>query len=407
MTIIYLYHVHYCIFRDEGLSVILYDTGNDEDVNINEVIATAVMEETEARMMAQGDFQPASISTETSPVKGLSNKSKNLEQALDSLKISQDKKVTSNINEEEEVEEENGDSDESWETEEEEEVIPVKGAMKKMKDKNSNMVKITTKKNVTSTDELNKEQKSQSQSPDSEGKNLYTWKKSSQGGGAPEVEFDDETSLWDHEEYWKRPLPQPLDIPERGDYIDCHVSKVFDPTNFVCIPYGSMADLDQLLKDCIEYFNLHCENKILKQEEIKVGHLYAGHQGGAWYRVLINKRVGPGLVSVYIVDFGEYNAMTVEEIKPLPWRFWKLPFQAFKCKLHGIKPVKGTQVWSEGAKLKMKQMAEEKDLVGLVCGKEDNGVVSLRLVDTTSENDVCLDEILLDLAMAKIIEPTS
>lgn len=38
---------------------------------------------------------------------------------------------------------------------------------------------------------------------------------------------------------------------------------------------------------------------------------------------------------MYIVDFGEYNAMTVEEIKPLPWRFWKLPFQAFKCKLHG------------------------------------------------------------------------
>ena len=40
-------------------------------------------------------------------------------------------------------------------------------------------------------------------------------------------------------------------------------------------------------------------------------------------------------VSVYIVDFGEYNAMALEEIKPLPWKFWDLPFQAFKCKLHG------------------------------------------------------------------------
>ncbi|XP_052085728.1 tudor domain-containing protein 7B-like isoform X29 [Mytilus californianus] len=395
------------ISRDEGLSVILYDTGNDEDVNINEVIATAVMEETEARMMAVGDFQPASISTETSPVKGLSSKSKNLEQALNSLKISQEKKATSDINEEEEGEEENGDSEGSWETEEEEEVVPVKGAMKKVKDKNSNMVKISTKKNVTTSDELSNVQKSKSQSPDSEGKNLYTWKKSGQRGEASGVDVDDEMSLWVHEEYWKRPLPQPMNIPERGDYIDCHVSKVFDPTNFVCIPYGSMADLDQLLKDCIEYFNLHCIDRILQQKEIKVGHLYAGHQGGAWYRVLINKRVGPGLVSVYIVDFGEYNAMTVEEIKPLPWRFWKLPFQAFKCKLHGIKPVKGTQVWSEGAKLKMKQMAEEKDLVGLVCGKEENGVVSLRLVDTATEKDVCLDETLLDLEMAQIIEPTS
>jgi hypothetical protein len=36
--------------------VILFDTSNEQDVNINEVIAKAVMEETETRMMAQGDF---------------------------------------------------------------------------------------------------------------------------------------------------------------------------------------------------------------------------------------------------------------------------------------------------------------------------------------------------------------
>jgi hypothetical protein len=55
-----------------GLSVILFDTSNEQDVNINEVIAKAVMEETETRMMAQGDFQPATVSTEISPVKSSS-----------------------------------------------------------------------------------------------------------------------------------------------------------------------------------------------------------------------------------------------------------------------------------------------------------------------------------------------
>lgn len=71
--------------------------------------------------------------------------------------------------------------------------------------------------------------------------------------------------------------------------------------------------------------------------------------------------------------------------------------------IKGIKPIKGTQVWSEGAKLKMCQMAQEKSLVGLVCSHDDDGMVSLRLVDTSTPEDVCLDEVLLNLGMAEMI----
>ena len=384
------------VSREDGLSVILFDTSNEQDVNINEVIAKAVMEETETRMMAQGDFQPATVSTEISPVKSSSNKSVDIEKVLSSLNVGDDKNVTT----EEDNNEEN-DSEGSWETEEEEEIIPQKRQIlkKKTKDKNSNMVKAGAKTN-SSSDGLTKVPNTQSESTE-DPKKLYTWGKSSQPGEVHDY-MDDEKSLW-NQEYWKRPLPKKVAIPESGEYIDCHVTKVFDPTNFVCIPFRSMLDLNQLLRDCIEYFNLYCKDMVLKHEEIKIGHLYAGHQDGAWYRVLINQIVGPGLVSVYIVDFGEYNTMIFEEIKPLPWKFWQLPFQAFKCKLHGIKPTEGTQVWSEGAKLKMSQMAQEKSLVGLVCCQDDNEFVSLRLVDTSTPKDVCLDEVLLDRGMADMI----
>lgn len=206
--------------------MILFDTSNEQDVNINEVIAKAVMEETETRMMAQGDFQPATVSTEISPVKSSSNKSVDIEKVLSSLNVGDDKNVTT----EEDNNEEN-DSEGSWETEEEEEIIPQKRQIlkKKTKDKNSNMVKAGAKTN-SSSDGLTKVPNTQSESTE-DPKKLYTWGKSSQPGEVHDY-MDDEKSLW-NQEYWKRPLPKKVAIPESGEYIDCHVTKVFDPTNFV------------------------------------------------------------------------------------------------------------------------------------------------------------------------------
>ena len=220
--------------------MILYDTGCEEDININEIIAKAVMEETEARMMAEGTFHPATVSTETSPVKGLSNKSTNLEQAIDRLHIVGEQKVTISEND---AQAENEDSEESWETEEEEEVIPAKQPVKK-KDKNSNTVSPSANKNFNSnvtsgatanvSDNTNNKTPTdqKSKSPDPDTRNLYSWGKSS-----PDQDYMDDTkALWDSSVYWKRPLPPLMEIPKTGEYMDCHVCKVFDPTNFVvCI----------------------------------------------------------------------------------------------------------------------------------------------------------------------------
>ena len=70
----------------------------------------------------------------------------------------------------------------------------------------------------------------------------------------------------------------------------------------------------------------------------------------------------------------------------------------------GIKPAKDSQVWSEAAKYKFLEMAHNKSLVGLVCGREEmeaGEVVAMRLVDTSeTERDVCLDEELLRMGVA-------
>lgn len=142
--------------------------------------------------------------------------------------------------------------------------------------------------------------------------------------------------------------------------------------------------------------------KTLTEEEVKLGHLYAGQQDDCWYRTVTRQAVGPELFSVYYPDLGEFNVVDTSELRPLPLKFWSLPFQAFKAKLDAICPPKKTGFWTEGAIYKMKALTEGKNLVGLVREVNQNKVVSLSLVDTSDENvDVCVEEVLMECGFAE------
>ncbi|KAL3890205.1 hypothetical protein ACJMK2_002497 [Sinanodonta woodiana] len=210
----------------------------------------------------------------------------------------------------------------------------------------------------------------------------------------------DVRTIWNPKEYAKRPLPPKVVIPDEGSYIDLHVIQADSPSNFVCIPYEQMDQLNQLFEDMLEYFTPPPQ-LIIKEDEITLNHLYAGNVSGVWHRVKVQQFVDR-LLSVYLVDMGRYSVVSLEELQPLPWKFWKIPMQAFTARLGGIKPLGGS--WSEGAKLKFTELALEKDLVGLVISnKIEDGAVSLRLVDTSQENlDICVDEILLTKQFAVI-----
>ena len=65
----------------------------------------------------------------------------------------------------------------------------------------------------------------------------------------------DGRTVWNRMEYFKRPLPPNFEIPPIGEYLEIHVNCIHDPSNFVCIPYNMMNELNQLLLDMIDYFH--------------------------------------------------------------------------------------------------------------------------------------------------------
>ncbi|XP_060571770.1 tudor domain-containing protein 7-like isoform X2 [Ruditapes philippinarum] len=196
-------------------------------------------------------------------------------------------------------------------------------------------------------------------------------------------------------------VPRPFQIPEVGEYLDVHVAFVHDPSNFVCIPYNEMAKLNTLLLDMRAYYSV--QTATMTESEIEIGKVYSGHKDGIWYRAKVCSIVGTDLVSVYLADLGEYTVMMISELQPLVPQFCKLPLMAFNATLGSIMPESGD--WFEAAKYKFIELARERDLIALIQGKDEStgAVVDCRLIDTSNENeDICIDEVLVTLQYAKL-----
>ncbi|XP_013410433.1 tudor domain-containing protein 7B [Lingula anatina] len=88
--------------------------------------------------------------------------------------------------------------------------------------------------------------------------------------------------------------------------------------------------------------------------------------------------------------------MSPEDLQPLPAHFRYMPFQAVKAKLAGVQPLGGRD-WSKAAKDRFIELANEKDLVGLICNDKDSDRVAIRLIDTSQEGvDLTIDSVLVE-----------
>ncbi|XP_055998520.1 tudor domain-containing protein 7-like isoform X3 [Ostrea edulis] len=446
--------------RDETLSIVMYNTQGESDINVNQEILKAVLHEAETSLLTASGSNPQS--TESSPLPQrktteLSTKpSGSASPRPVSSSLPPPSEISSNDNSGKKTskgtnscgadawETESGEG--SWETEEEEVVIDgvgnserksaapgtqskagvgnserksaAPGTQSKAAQISSRVKKVTeTRSELPTQDNVNPESAPGaaggdiSQNPGTQ--NLYTWSSAGKPseGDSNKMYKNDDIALLDINVYNTRPVPEKFKIPPRGEYLDIHVINVFDPTNFACIPFQHMTELDELVKNMMEYFNSVDKMQSLKGPDLMVSQMYAGCKEGAWYRIVIKNVISIDLASVCLADFGEFTVMSVDEIKLLPYCFTKLPALAFKGKLYGIKPAKDSQVWSEAAKYKFLQMAHNHSLVGLVCGEEEEAgqqLVSMRLVDTSVSNrDTCLDEVLLEMGVAEKLRPSS
>ncbi|XP_067664372.1 tudor domain-containing protein 7-like isoform X2 [Haliotis asinina] len=174
-----------------------------------------------------------------------------------------------------------------------------------------------------------------------------------------------------------------LCIPEEGTYLDVHVKWSESPTLFCCIPYNHHQKLNTMMQELNAYLN--AEANTIPKAALVQGDVYAGNYDHTWYRVIFK-------------GFSEDNMLSMDHLQELPSRFRNLPFGSFKARLQGVDPADGSNQWSDKAKESLAIITRGRDFVCLICDRpDDHEVVSVRLVDTSDEDDVVVDEIMEDL----------
>ncbi|XP_049651152.1 tudor domain-containing protein 7 isoform X5 [Accipiter gentilis] len=153
-------------------------------------------------------------------------------------------------------------------------------------------------------------------------------------------------------------MPPPLPLSKTGELMDVYVSVACHPGHFIVQPWKELHNLEALMEEMILYYS-RAEEKPVNIEKNK---LYAAKIENQWYRVIIKSILRNGFLSVYELDYGKHEFVSIEKVQPLMDTFRKLPFQAITAQLAGVK----SQQWSEEASIVFRNLVEKKPLVAQI-----------------------------------------
>uniref|UniRef100_A0A8C2EKF8 Tudor domain containing 7 a n=1 Tax=Cyprinus carpio TaxID=7962 RepID=A0A8C2EKF8_CYPCA len=103
------------------------------------------------------------------------------------------------------------------------------------------------------------------------------------------------------------------------------------------------------------------------QINIRKNNIYAAKIDNNWHRVLVKGILTNDLVSVYELDYGKYELINYSQLQPLIDEFRQLPFQGISAQLAGVKQ----GVWGEEASMVFRNHVEKKPLVAQIESVEE------------------------------------
>ncbi|XP_027504010.1 tudor domain-containing protein 1 [Corapipo altera] len=182
------------------------------------------------------------------------------------------------------------------------------------------------------------------------------------------------------------------------------VCTVYTPGEFYCqiLNTHELLALNSLNKSMSEY----CQKTppdVFKPENGEPCCAFFSEDGN-WYRAVVQNITSGGTVQVSFVDYGNFEEVPLDKIRKISPSFLKLPFQAIKCWLSGIKPHNNKwnkeatirfHMCTSGLELQATVTSLSKDGAGVVL--TDNSTVCPKVINDilTSEN-LAVKEVLQD-----------
>ncbi|XP_063423565.1 tudor domain-containing protein 5-like [Mytilus trossulus] len=188
-----------------------------------------------------------------------------------------------------------------------------------------------------------------------------------------------------------------LELPQLGEYFEVFVSNIVSPGLFwfqVRSKKTTVA-LEKVMNQ-LEYCYKTAEGNTYRipDELLVVGLVVAAvfPEDDNYHRCIVTKLEIGHQAQVYFVDYGNTCSVHRKNLRLLRSKFLKLPIQAIQGRLGNVQPngPEG-QKWTMNARNKLLSMCINKPLVALAT-KEKDRVMSLVLVDTSGEEDVCYND---------------
>lgn len=179
---------------------------------------------------------------------------------------------------------------------------------------------------------------------------------------------------------------------------DLSVTWVEDPSHFWCQLLTNTTTIAALMENLAEvYTNL--EPAALPLQSCTVGYPCCAkfYEDDAWYRAVITNvsSIATGRIEVRFVDYGNSQDTELSDVRNLKDEFLKDPCQAMYFAIAGVDPASKDGMWADEAKVLFEKLINLKHVVGLVTSVENDGRHRVKLMDTTSDLDMELNQILI------------
>ena len=179
---------------------------------------------------------------------------------------------------------------------------------------------------------------------------------------------------------------------------DLTVTWVEDPSHFWCQLLSNLTTVGALMENLAEvYTNLGPAELPLQSCTVGYPCCAKFYEDETWYRAIITNvsSIATGRIEVRFVDYGNSQDTELSDVRDLKDEFLKDPCQAMYFAITGVDPASKDGLWADEAKVLFEKLINHKHVVGLVTRVENDGRHRVKLMDTTADLDMELNQILI------------
>ncbi|XP_047031023.1 uncharacterized protein LOC124638175 [Helicoverpa zea] len=175
-----------------------------------------------------------------------------------------------------------------------------------------------------------------------------------------------------------------------GAMVEVMVGEVYSPSHFWLIRLGDQYHIamENMMDEMTEYYNGSGRSRTLARGAVRVGHYCSALFLRDWHRALIVRVLDSDTVKVRYVDYGTVGAVAWRALRPLRREWARLPAQALRARLAGLRPCAAGRRWPPSAAAAFLRLVRDTPLVAnIVAVDTEEAIIETLLIETSTAVD--------------------